>query len=61
MEYKFSINLSFEVLLTILFVILKTNNIIKWSWIWVFSPLWITGLIVILVIMIALIKKGLRK
>ena len=27
-------------MLTILFVILKVNEIIDWSWVWVMSPIW---------------------
>ena len=27
--------------LTILFIILKLTHVISWSWLWVFSPLWI--------------------
>ena len=38
---------SFPSLLTILFVYLKLTNQIDWSWIWVFSPLWIPLAIVI--------------
>jgi hypothetical protein len=36
-------------LLTILFVILKATNYITWSWLWVFSPLWITFVFWVLV------------
>ena len=32
---------SFFGLLTILFVAFKLANIIEWSWLWVFSPVWI--------------------
>ena len=28
--------------LVILFIILKIMDIISWSWLWVFSPIWIT-------------------
>lgn len=30
-------------LLTIVFITLKLLNAIQWSWIWVFSPLWISA------------------
>lgn len=33
-------------LLTILFVILKVLGYINWSWWWVFSPLWISAILV---------------
>jgi hypothetical protein len=42
--------LSFCELLTVVFVILKLCNIIKWSWIWVLSPLWISLLLYFLII-----------
>lgn len=32
-------------LLTILFIGLKLGGVIHWSWIWVLSPLWISALI----------------
>lgn len=32
---------SIFVILTIVFFILRLTNVITWSWIWVFSPLWI--------------------
>lgn len=27
--------------LAILFIILKVENVIAWSWVWILSPLWI--------------------
>ncbi|TCI26735.1 hypothetical protein EVJ32_05000 [Exiguobacterium sp. SH5S4] len=32
---------SFCIPLAILFIILKVENVIEWSWVWVLSPLWI--------------------
>jgi hypothetical protein len=40
-------------LLTIVFIVLKLCGIITWSWWWVFSPLWISfmaGIILIIII-----------
>lgn len=37
--------LSFCELLTIVFIILKLCNIIKWGWLWILSPLWISLLL----------------
>jgi hypothetical protein len=34
----------FASLLIILFICLKLCNVIKWSWWWVLSPLWICAL-----------------
>ena len=31
----------FCILLTVLFVILKLTNVVKWDWWWVFSPVWL--------------------
>ena len=32
---------------SLLFVFLKINNIITWSWLWVLSPIWIPSFIII--------------
>lgn len=39
-------------LLTILFIGLKLANYISWSWWWVFSPLWISGGVAIVALVI---------
>jgi hypothetical protein len=44
-------------LLTIVFIVLKLIGYISWSWFWVLSPLWISWLIAILLIIILLIIK----
>lgn len=46
--------ISFVGLLTIVFITLKLCNVITWSWLWVFSPLWISFLVIIFVILILL-------
>ena len=56
-----SSGISFFGLLTILFIGLKLTGVIDWTWWWVLSPLWISGIIgfVVLVLMfliVALIK-----
>ena len=38
------VNLMFDIP-TIAFVILKLCGVVNWSWAWVFSPLWIAGVI----------------
>ena len=52
--------IGFVGLLTIVFITLKLLNVINWSWFWVFSPIWITGLIVLgliaILILAAIIK-----
>jgi len=32
--------------LQITFIILKLTKIIKWSWLWVFSPTWISAILI---------------
>jgi hypothetical protein len=39
-------------LLTIVFIVLKLIGYISWSWFWVLSPLWISWLIAIILIII---------
>jgi len=38
--------------LTILFIALKLTGVIDWSWLWVFSPLWISALFFILMLVL---------
>lgn len=38
--------------LLIIFVVLKLCNLIKWSWVWVLSPLWISLLIAFVIYII---------
>jgi len=42
--------IGFTGLLTIVFLVLKLTNVISWSWWWIFSPIWISVAIVILLI-----------
>ena len=44
--------------LTILFIALKLLDKIKWSWIWVLSPMWITTLIVLIIFLVVVIIAG---
>ena len=61
---KTSSGIGFVGLLTILFIGLKLTNYINWRWLWVLSPLWITPLvlmgILIMGFLIFLIVKLLR-
>ena len=42
--------------LTIIFVIAKIAGFLSWSWLWVFSPLWISaGLVIISLLFVAMI------
>lgn len=39
-------------LLTIVFIALKLMGYINWSWAWVFSPLWIPSIIVLVLLVV---------
>jgi hypothetical protein len=47
--------IGFAGLLTILFIALKLTNVIAWSWWWVLSPIWISALFGIAVLVVALL------
>ena len=49
-----SSGISFCGLLTIVFIVLKLVGVIKWSWLWVLSPIWIGTILVILLIILAI-------
>jgi uncharacterized protein (DUF983 family) len=42
--------------LTILFIGLKLTGFIKWSWLWVLSPLWMSFLLVLLITMLIILS-----
>ena len=46
---------SIAVPLTLIFVVLKLTEVIDWSWWWVLSPLWISALLGILMLLIFVI------
>lgn len=60
-ENRTSSGIGFTGMLTILFIGLKLTNNIDWSWWWVLSPLWISALFVITILLILLIIFILRK
>jgi hypothetical protein len=41
----------------IIFLVLKLCKVIKWSWLWVFSPIWIIVGIVIIAVIIGMFIK----
>lgn len=51
--------IGFSGLLTIVFIVLKLCGVINWSWIWVFSPMWISAAlcIAIFVFIVMIFKK----
>ena len=44
--------IGFVGLLTIAFIVLKLLGVINWSWLWVLSPIWITPIIIIVIVVI---------
>ena len=53
--------IGFAGLLTIVFIVLKLVGVISWSWLWVLSPLWISTILVLLIlipVIIIAVKKG---
>jgi len=48
-------------LLTILFIGLKLGNVITWSWWWVLSPIWITILAAIAIVVLVLCFQLIRE
>ena len=51
-DNKITVNggIGFVGLLTIAFVVLKLLGKINWSWIWVLSPIWISAILYVLLI-----------
>ena len=51
--------IGFSGLLTIVFIVLKLCGVIDWSWIWVFSPMWISAAlcVAIFIFIIMIFKK----
>ncbi len=47
--------------LTLIFLVLKLLKIIDWPWIWVFCPVWISGITAIFVFTAILIAGRIKK
>lgn len=47
--------IGFAGLLTIVFIVLKLLHVINWSWLWVLSPLWISAIIVVVLLIFLII------
>lgn len=48
-------------ILTIVFIVLKLSGVIKWHWIWVLSPIWISALTAVILFAGILISGRLKK
>ena len=44
-----TVGLGFFEALTLLFIALKLTGVITWSWLWVFSPLWLTFAVAVVI------------
>jgi len=47
---KIELNFNFDciaILLTVVFIVLKVNDLVSWSWWWVLSPIWILLIIML--------------
>ena len=42
--------MGFTSVLALIFIVLKLCNVITWSWLWVLSPIWISWIIAIAII-----------
>ena len=47
--------------LTLVFVVLKICRVIGWSWLWVFSPLWLSVSILFLYLFVGFIVMSLKR
>jgi hypothetical protein len=44
--------ISFGSLLTLVFIVLKLTGVINWSWVWVLSPLWISAILILILVIV---------
>ena len=57
MENKNSSGIGISMILFLIFLVLKLTKLIDWSWWWVTSPLWISAIVAIIVIIIVRIDR----
>lgn len=55
MNYQMKTNDLFLSLLTTLFIGLKLAGVIHWSWWWVLSPIWISALIFLFLLLVFIV------
>ena len=60
-EKNTSGGIGFVGLLTIVFIVLKLCKVIAWSWLWVLSPIWICGIIVLVCAVVIVICEHMEK
>lgn len=49
---------SLSTVLVIVFLVLKLTDNITWSWIWVFSPWWISVALVVVLVFLIVLARG---
>ena len=42
--------MGFFSVLSLIFIVLKLCNVIQWSWLWVLSPIWISWIVALVII-----------
>lgn len=47
-------NIGFLDLLAVAFIVLKLLGVVRWSWWWVLSPIWIPAIFAVIVLIVAL-------
>lgn len=57
-KVKYTGQLGFIDVLTLIFIVLKLVGVINWPWIWVLSPLWIALIMAFVIVGIILFVKG---
>lgn len=53
--------IGFVGILTIAFIILKLCGVITWSWYWVLSPIWITAILSVTILVFICILAGIKE
>ena len=49
-ELNFSLDTTLIGALTVAFIVGKAIGLLKWSWLWVLSPIWVAAILTILVV-----------
>lgn len=54
--------IGFTGLLQVAFIVLKLTGVIKWSWLWVLSPIWISiALFVLIIIALVIFERWISR
>jgi hypothetical protein len=55
-----SVSLKVDMILFLIFLVLKLTDNIDWSWWWVTSPIWLPAVFVIVFIIVAIVGESIR-